>query len=142
MYHTSEHYRAIVDNGSVALAKSMDELIAETILALEHPKRRVGAMRKTLEQKAAYCDGTSAQRFVEALSNAIESRGQPVPVTERPEFPGARGNCVSPATKGGYALLGPRGAVTRDNNKLLRPIGRIGRRRCRDQAAGNEGNGA
>ena len=95
MYHTSEHYRAIVDNGSVALAKSMDELIAETILALEHPRRRVGAMRKTLEQKAAYCDGTSAQRFVEALSNAIESRGQPVPVTDRPEFPGAREATVS-----------------------------------------------
>ena len=95
MYHTSEHYRAIVDNGGVALAKSMDELLAETMDALEHPGRRVKAMRKTLEQKAAYCDGTSAQRFVEALSNAIESRGQPVPVTDRPEFPGAREATVS-----------------------------------------------
>jgi hypothetical protein len=89
MYHTSEHYRAIVDNGSVALAKSMDELIAQTMDALEHPGRRTEAMRKTLEQKAAYCDGTSARRFVEALSDAIE-RGQPVPVAERPEFSGAR----------------------------------------------------
>jgi hypothetical protein len=90
MYHTSEHYRAIVDNGGVALARSMDELLAETTDALEHPGRRVKAMRKTLEQKAAYCDGTSARRFVEALSDAIESRGQPVLVAERPEFTGAR----------------------------------------------------
>jgi hypothetical protein len=89
MYHTSEHYRAIVDNGSVALAKSMDELIAETMDALEHFGRRTKAMRKTLEQKAAYCDGTSALRFVEALSGAIESQGQPVSA-ERPEFSGAR----------------------------------------------------
>ena len=38
MYHTSEHYRAIVDNDSVALAKSMDDLIAQTIDALDRPE--------------------------------------------------------------------------------------------------------
>jgi hypothetical protein len=91
MYHTSEHYRAIVDNGGVALARSMDELLAHTTDALEHPGRRTKAMRKTLEQKAAYCDGTSARRFVEALSDAIESRGLLVPVAERPELSSARG---------------------------------------------------
>ena len=53
------------------------------------------AMRKTLEQKAAYCDGTSARRFVEALSDAIEGRGHPVPVAERPKFAGAREATVS-----------------------------------------------
>ena len=63
MYHTSEHYRAIVENGAVALARSMDELLALTMDALDHPERRHVAMRKTLEQKAAYCDGTSARRF-------------------------------------------------------------------------------
>jgi len=52
-------------------------------------------MRKTLEQKAAYCDGTSAQRFVEALSDAIESRNQPVIVAERPELPGMSAASVS-----------------------------------------------
>ena len=95
MYHTSEHYRAIVDNDSVALAKSMDDLIAQTIDALDRPERRTKAMRKTLEQKAAYCDGTSAQRFVEALSDAIESRNQPVSVAERPELPGRSAASVS-----------------------------------------------
>src|SRR4029450_45196 len=66
MYHTSDHYRAIVDNGAVDLARSMEELIDSTIRALEHGNGRAAAMQKTLEQKAGYCDGTSARRFVEA----------------------------------------------------------------------------
>ena len=74
MYHTSEHYRAIVENGAVALARSMDELLALTMDALEHPDRRHVAMHRTLEQKAAFCDGTSGRRFVEVLSSAIEDR--------------------------------------------------------------------
>jgi hypothetical protein len=88
MYHTSEHYRAIVDNGGVALARNIDELLAQTIDALEHPDHRQKAMRKTLEQKAAYCDGTSARRFVEALSRAIEVKGLALPAVERPEVSG------------------------------------------------------
>ena len=88
MYHTSEHYRAIVDNGGVALARNIDELLAQTIDALEHPDHRQKAMRKTLEQKAAYCDGTSARRFVEALTQAIEVKGLALPAVERPEVSG------------------------------------------------------
>jgi hypothetical protein len=64
----------------------MDELLAHTSDALNHPGSRAKAMRQTLEQKAAYCDGTSAQRFVEALSSAIASRGLPVVVSDRPEL--------------------------------------------------------
>jgi hypothetical protein len=86
MYHTSEHYRAIVDNGAVVLARSMDELLAHTSDALNVPESRAKAMRQTLEQKAAYCDGTSARRFVEALSSAIVSKGLSVAVTDRREF--------------------------------------------------------
>ena len=88
MYHTSEHYRAIVDNGGVALARNMDELLAQTIDALEHPAQRQKAMRKTLEQKAAYCDGTSARHFVEALTKAVEARDLPSAVVERPKVAG------------------------------------------------------
>lgn len=85
MYHTSEHYSAIVDNGAVALARNMDELLAETMDALEHPERRRAAMRKTLEQKAAYCDGTSARHFVEALAETAEAGGLALSAVERPE---------------------------------------------------------
>jgi alkylhydroperoxidase/carboxymuconolactone decarboxylase family protein YurZ len=88
MYHTSEHYRAIVDNGAVALARNMDELLAQTIDALEHPDRRQQAMRETLEQKAAYCDGTSARHFVEALIEVAEVQGLASPAVERLEASG------------------------------------------------------
>ena len=90
MYHTSEHYRAIVDNGAVALARNMDELLTQTMDALEHPDRRQQAMRKTLEQKAAYCDGTSARHFVQALIAAVEVKGAS-PIIERLEASGEGG---------------------------------------------------
>jgi hypothetical protein len=72
MYHTSDHYRAIVDNDAVALARSMDDLVEHTIDAIENGTRRKAAMQKTLAQKAAYCDGTSAQRFVEVVTSILE----------------------------------------------------------------------
>jgi CDP-glycerol:poly(glycerophosphate) glycerophosphotransferase len=72
MYHTSDHYRAIVDNGAVDLARSMEELIDSTIRALEQGNGRAAAMQRTLEQKAAYCDGTSARRFVETVEGILE----------------------------------------------------------------------
>jgi hypothetical protein len=74
MYHFSEHYHAIVDNGSVDLARSVDELLDFTINALKDPKRHTEAMQKTLEQKAAYCDGTSARRFFEAVESIVDGR--------------------------------------------------------------------
>ncbi len=74
MYHFSEHYHAIVDNGSVDLARSVDELLDFTINALKDPNRHTEAMHKTLEQKAAYCDGTSARRFFEAVESIVDGR--------------------------------------------------------------------
>jgi hypothetical protein len=74
MYHFSEHYHAIVDNGSVDLARSVDELLDFTINALKDPKRHTEAMQKTLEKKAAYCDGTSARRFFEAVESIVDGR--------------------------------------------------------------------
>jgi hypothetical protein len=71
MYHFSEHYHALVDNGAVELVRSVDELVAATIDALDHGSRRREAMQRTLEQKAAYSDGTSAQRFVEIVSRIV-----------------------------------------------------------------------
>jgi CDP-glycerol:poly(glycerophosphate) glycerophosphotransferase len=71
MYHTSDHYRAIVDNGAVDLARSMEELVTFAIQALEHGNRRAAAMQRTLEQKAAYCDGTSARRFVDVVESIL-----------------------------------------------------------------------
>jgi hypothetical protein len=75
MYHFSEHYHAIVDNGSVDLARSVDELVDFTIKALKDPNRHREAMQKTLEQKAAYCDGTSARRFFEVAESIVDGRG-------------------------------------------------------------------
>jgi hypothetical protein len=86
MYHSSDHYRAIVDNGAVGLARSMDELLAQTIDALAHPNRRQKAMQETLKQKAAYCDGTSARHFVRVLSETVEARDRPI--IERPASAG------------------------------------------------------
>jgi hypothetical protein len=68
MYHFSEHYHALVDNDAVALARSVDDLVAKTIEALNNPEQRRAAMRKTLRQKSAYCDGTSARRFVDVIT--------------------------------------------------------------------------
>jgi hypothetical protein len=85
MYHTSDHYRAIVDNGAVDLARSMEQLVEFTVQALEHGPRRREAMAKTLRQKAAYCDGTSARRFVEVVEGILEPElgrqelGRPAP---------------------------------------------------------------
>jgi hypothetical protein len=77
MYHYSEHYHALVDNGAVELVHSVDELVAATIDALAHGARRKEAMQRTLEQKAAYSDGTSAQRFLEVVTGIVDSRLQP-----------------------------------------------------------------
>lgn len=73
MYHFSEHYHALVENGAVALARSVDELVSMTMDALENPDRRAAAMRQTLRQKAAYNDGTSAQRFVDVVETVARS---------------------------------------------------------------------
>jgi hypothetical protein len=79
MYHTSDHYRAIVDNDAVDLARSMQQLIGFTTQAIEQGSRRRAAMQKTLEQKAGYCDGTSARRFVEVVEGILERRKIPLP---------------------------------------------------------------
>jgi hypothetical protein len=72
MYHTSQHYRALVDNGALDIARSLDELVRLTLRAIEHGTDRQFAMRRTLEQKAAYCDGTSGRRFAEVVESIIE----------------------------------------------------------------------
>jgi len=72
MYHTSDHYRAIVDNGAVDLARSMEQLIEFTVKALEHGATRKEGMEKTLRQKAAYCDGTASQRFVQVVDEILQ----------------------------------------------------------------------
>jgi hypothetical protein len=72
MYHTSDHYRAIMDNGAVDFARSVDELVSLTVRALEQPDRHKAAMQKTLAQKAAYCDGSAALRFVQVVEYALE----------------------------------------------------------------------
>jgi CDP-Glycerol:Poly(glycerophosphate) glycerophosphotransferase len=82
MYHFSEHYHALIDNGSVDLARSIDELIDFTIKGLNDPNRHREAMQKTLEQKAAYCDGTSARRFFEVAETIVEGRGWHPPATD------------------------------------------------------------
>ena len=71
MYHFSEHYHALVDNGAVEIARSVDELVTMTINAIVHGTQRQEAMCRTLAQKAAYCDGTSARRFVEAVERIV-----------------------------------------------------------------------
>jgi hypothetical protein len=71
MFHFSEHYHAIVENGSVGLARNVDELVQFTIDALENPSRRKKAMQKTLNQKAAYCDGSSAHRLFDVVTTIV-----------------------------------------------------------------------
>jgi hypothetical protein len=82
MYHFSEHYHAIVENGSVDLARSVDELVDFTTKVLKNPNRHRQAMQKTLEQKAAYCDGTSARRFFEVVECIVDAREPRQAVTE------------------------------------------------------------
>lgn len=71
MFHTSDHYRAILENGAVDLARSIDELVAMTVKALENGHERKAAMQATLELKAAYC-GASARRFLEFIDGILD----------------------------------------------------------------------
>jgi hypothetical protein len=72
MFHTSDHYRAIIENDAVALVRSQKELLEATIDAIENGGGRSEGMRRTLELKAAYCDGTAARRFIEVVENILE----------------------------------------------------------------------
>jgi CDP-Glycerol:Poly(glycerophosphate) glycerophosphotransferase len=72
MVHFSEHYHAIVENGAVDFARSVDQLVNFTIEALQNPRRNKEAMRKTLAQKAMYCDGTSGRRFFEVVVGIVD----------------------------------------------------------------------
>ena len=80
MYHFSEHYHALDDNNAVALARSVDDLVAKTIEALNSPDQRRTAMRKTLRQKSAYTDGTSARRFVDVIKRIVD---QPLELSQK-----------------------------------------------------------
>jgi hypothetical protein len=82
MYHTSEHYHALVDNGAVDLAHSVEDLLALTAKAVEHGATRKEAMRLTLAQKAAYCDGTASKRFVEVIDKIVQSAKENLAVRE------------------------------------------------------------
>lgn len=73
MYHFSEHYHAIVDNGAVDLARNVNQLVDFTIEALNNPNHNKQAMQKTLEQKAAYCDGSSGRHFFEVVEGIVEA---------------------------------------------------------------------
>ena len=67
MYHTSEHYRALVENGAVGIARSLDDLVGQTVEALEHGNLRADAMQRTLAQKVAYRNGASSERFADVV---------------------------------------------------------------------------
>jgi hypothetical protein len=90
MFHTSDHYKAIVENGAVDIAHNIDELVSLTIDGVEHGARRQKEMRRTLEQKAAHCDGTSALRFFDLVQDVIEPgrrlapEDRPLPATHEP----------------------------------------------------------
>ncbi len=71
MYHASDHYKALVDNGAVDIVRSMDELVEAAIRSLKDGTVRQDAMRRTLRQKAAYSDGTAGRRFVEVVEDIV-----------------------------------------------------------------------
>jgi hypothetical protein len=71
MYHSSDHYKALVDNQSLIVARSEEELIAATRASLDEGSIRSVAMQTVLRQKAAYCDGSSAKRFVEVVDSIV-----------------------------------------------------------------------
>jgi hypothetical protein len=72
MYHSSEHYRALLENEAVDVARSMDELVTFTISALQFGSRRNQAMQRTLAQKVAYSDGMSARRFADVIESLVD----------------------------------------------------------------------
>lgn len=74
MYHASDHYKALVDNGAVDIVRSMDELVEAAIRSLRDGTVRQDAMRRTLRQKAAYSDGTAARRFVEVAEEVVNGK--------------------------------------------------------------------
>jgi CDP-Glycerol:Poly(glycerophosphate) glycerophosphotransferase len=90
MYHTSEHYRALVDNEAVDLAHSVENLVAMTAKALQHGATRKEAMQLTLAQKAAYCDGTASIRFVEVIDKILQPSKENMAVRDGRLEAGAR----------------------------------------------------
>src|SRR3990172_9698421 len=74
MYHTSVHYRALVENGAVAIARSMEELINYTLESLNKRTLRQDEMKRALRLKVAYHEGNSAERFFEVVSDIIDSK--------------------------------------------------------------------
>ncbi|WJW76710.1 hypothetical protein QVG61_06390 [Thiohalobacter sp. IOR34] len=71
MYHSSDHYKALVDEGAVLVAHSKEELINATKESLKHGATRKEAMQKVLSQKVSYCDGSSSERFSQVIGEII-----------------------------------------------------------------------
>ena len=90
MYHTSEHYHALVDNGAVDMAYSVEDLVAMTAKALEQGATRKEAMQLTLALKAAYCDGTASKRFVEVIDEIVQPAKEKMAVRDGRLKAGAR----------------------------------------------------
>jgi hypothetical protein len=76
MYHQSDHYRALVENGAVEIVRSQPELVAATLDALRDGATRQDAMRRTLEQKAGYLDGRSSARFCAVIEDIVLNDGR------------------------------------------------------------------
>ena len=74
MYHRSTHYRALIEENSVAIAKSMKELVELTIDALKNKTKRLENMNKVLKQKVTYCEGDSAKRFCKVIYDILEKK--------------------------------------------------------------------
>lgn len=68
MYHTSVHYKAVVENDAVSVAKSHEALVEATIDALENPEKRKPAMSKVLSMKAHQSRGGAGKLFVDAIA--------------------------------------------------------------------------
>lgn len=76
MYHKSSHYRAIIEEDSVAVARSMKELVELIIDALKNNNKRLEKMEKVLKQKVTYCEGDSAKRFCDVIFDILEKNNK------------------------------------------------------------------
>jgi hypothetical protein len=74
MYHSSVHYRALVENDAVAIARSMGELINHTLEALDKRILRQAKMKRVLRLKVAYNEGNSSERFSEVVSDILNGK--------------------------------------------------------------------
>jgi hypothetical protein len=71
MYHTSEHYKALIQNDAVIVVRNKFELLNAVRNSIIGENSRSANMLSVLKQKVSHCDGTSSKRFYDLVNSIV-----------------------------------------------------------------------